>query len=111
VVLTQFEELVDIILPKSLLHDDGVALGRSIHARMGVEFERTYLFSKRVANVDDGTHRDKMSRNSRPALLGVLALNSSSTVAARGPTGRSRRHRSRCGRATPPPPRTTGWRR
>jgi hypothetical protein len=39
VVLTQFEELVDMILPKSPLHNDGVALGMSIQPGWGLEFE------------------------------------------------------------------------
>jgi len=67
VILADFEKLVDVILAKSLLHNDCGA-----------------LFKEWVSEINESSLRNKLSRNASLALLRILALHCSATAAAGG---------------------------
>ena len=109
IILAEPEDIVNILLPKGYLDDDGFSLRflliplplrtrRSLFLytkeKIRGEGGISHLFLERVAEVDESPFRHQAGRHARLASLRILALDCGSAAAARRPAASARRPRA-----------------
>lgn len=81
VLLAQLEKLINVVLTQCLQDNNGGALALISQGSICIR-EKAYLFREGVPKVDECSLRGQSTGNSSLALLGVLALDSSTTARA-----------------------------
>jgi len=86
VILADLEQFVDVILTKSFLNNDCVALN-DVRNCMQKLITSTNLFKKWVSKINESSLGNKLGGNASLSLLGILASHCSTSAAARGTAG------------------------